>query len=113
MSRTRNDRRRHDSRAVVGWFAAGLVVSQLALAVTLERWRPDLRDPEYGHKLRLVRRQMAATPDRPLLVALGSSRTLNGLRPAVLPPGREIVFNFGLTGYGPVQQMLALDRLLR
>jgi hypothetical protein len=92
---------------------AGLVVSQLAWAVTLERWRPDLRDPEYGHKLRLLRRQTAADPDRPLLLALGSSRTLNGLRPEVLPADGPRVFNFGLTRHGPVRQWLAFDRLLR
>lgn len=112
MSRTSRGRR-HDSRAVVAWLIAGLVVSQLAMAVTLERWRPDLRDPEYGHKLRLLRRQIAAEPDRPLLVALGSSRTLNGLRPGVLPGDGPRVFNLGLTRHGVVQQWLAFDRLLR
>jgi hypothetical protein len=111
MSRTSHGRR-YDCPAVVAWLAAGFVVSQLAMAVTLERWRPDLRDPEYGHKLRLLRRQTAAGPDRPLLVALGSSRTLNGLRPGVLADGPRL-FNFGLTRHGVVQQWLAFDRLLR
>jgi hypothetical protein len=105
-------RRRTIARRDVVWCIAGLVAAQLVLAVTLERWRPELRDPEYGHKLRLVRRQTAAAADRPLLVALGSSRVLNGLRPALLPAGDDVVFNFGMTGLGPVQQMLALNRLL-
>jgi hypothetical protein len=92
---------------------ASLIVSQFAWAVTLERWRPDLRDPEYGHKLRLLRRQLTSDSDRPLLLALGSSRTLNGLRPAALPADGPRVFNFGLTRHGAVQQWLAFDRLLR
>jgi hypothetical protein len=100
------------ARRDVAWCITALVAAQLVLAVALERWRPELRDPEYGHKLRLVRRQTAAAGGRPLLVSLGSSRVLNGLRPALLPAGDEIVFNFGMTGLGPVQQMLALNRLL-
>ena len=100
-------------RAIIAWTVAGLIVSQFAWAVTLEQWRPDLRDPEYGHKLRLLRRQTVIDPKRQLLLALGSSRTLNGLRPAVLPAAGPRVFNFGLTRHGPVQQWLAFDRLLR
>lgn len=113
MSRKPDPRRRRPAgRAVVAWAAAGVIVSQFAWAVTLELGRPDLRDPEYGHKLRLLQRQSAAA-DRPLLLALGSSRTLNGLRPGVLPAGGPRVFNFGLTRHGAVRQWLAFDRLLR
>lgn len=97
-------------RAAVGWCVAAVAASQLALAVVQERWRPDLRDPEYGHKLGLLRHH---ADDRPLLLALGSSRTVNGLRLDVLPPGGPRVFNFGLLGHGPVRQALTLDRLLR
>lgn len=106
-------RRRARARSAVTWCVIAFLLSQLSLAVVLERWRPELRDPEYGHKLNLLRRQIARTPHRPLLVALGSSRTLNGLRPERLDPSGPLVFNFGLTRHGPVQQMLALDRLLR
>jgi hypothetical protein len=100
-------------RAAVGWCLAAAVGSQLALAVIQELWRPDLRDAEYGNKLLLLRRQTAAAPDRPLLLALGSSRTLNGLRPDLLPPDGPRVFNFGMIWHGPVRQALALDRVLR
>ena len=86
--------------------------ARLTLAGVQEWWRPDLRDSEYGHKLNLLRRQTVAD-NRPLLLALGSSRTVNGLRPDVLPPDGPRVFNFGLLGHGPVRQALTLDRLLR
>jgi hypothetical protein len=100
-------------RGVVGWLLAGLVVSQFALSVVQECWRPELRDPEFGNKLELLHRQSAAEPDRPLLLALGSSRTLNGLHPDLLPPDGPRVFNFGMIWHGPVRQALALDRVLR
>jgi hypothetical protein len=119
MSPRPSDRQRaqRHARTAVAWLAIGFVATQLTLAVGLERWWPDLRNPEYGHKLRLLERQIAAAPDRPLLLALGSSRTLNGLRPELLPASTAepapLVFNFGLTRHGPVQQCLAFDRLLR
>jgi hypothetical protein len=91
------------------------VALQAALAVALEAWRPEVRDPEYGAKLRRLRALRAARPDAPLVLALGSSRTLMGLRPADLPgagaPGVPLVFNFGLTGYGPVQELVCYRRL--
>ena len=94
---------------------AGVIAGQLVLAMAVEGPWAAIRDPEYGHKLALVRRQVKAAPERPLLVAMGSSLTLNGLRPEMLPTGRAdpVVFNFGLTRHGPVQQTLALDRMLR
>jgi hypothetical protein len=53
-----------------------------------------------------------------LLLALGSSRVLNGLRAADLdvapgPAGQApLAFNFGLTRHGPFLQLLCLNRLL-
>ena len=111
MSRTSRGRR-HDSRAVVAWLLAGFVVSQLAMAVTLERVRPDLRDPEYGHKLRLLRRQMAADwTDLPELeltgrvilesmrlyppgwILLRSVTTATRLADHILPAGTMVLFS--------------------
>jgi len=100
-------------RGVVGWLLIGLVVSQFSLSVVQEWWRADFRDPEYGNKLNLLRRQTAADSGRPLLLALGSSRTLNGLHPDLLPQDGPRVFNFGMIWHGPVRQALAFDRVLR
>ncbi len=102
-------------RAAVLWAVLAFVGLQAALAVALEAWRPEVRDPEYGTKLRRLRALRAAHPDAPLVLALGSSRSLMGLRTADLPgagaPGRAVVFNFGLTGYGPVQELVCYRRL--
>jgi hypothetical protein len=110
--------RRTAARRTIAWCLGGLLFGQLALAVTLERWRPDLRDPEYGFKLLALRKRLAENPGRPLVLALGSSRTAQAVRPDRLAPSggdpaAPLVFNFGLTAHGPVREMLALHRLLR
>jgi hypothetical protein len=107
--------RRRSARRTIAWCLGGLLVGQLVLAVTLERWRPDLRDPEYGYKLLALRKRLAENPGRPLVLALGSSRTAQAVRPDRLVPTSgeaPLVFNFGLTAHGPVREMLALYRLL-
>jgi hypothetical protein len=84
----------------------------------MERWRPELRDREYGLKLAHLRDRLAEAPGRPLLLVLGSSRASVGLRPDLLPPcrtpdGRQpVVFNFSAIGSGPVGELLWLRRLL-
>ena len=77
---------------------------QAALTVAMERWRPELRDPEYGYRLAHLRNLLAKHPGRPLVLALGSSRTQLGFRPAALtwaaadgaPP--PVAFNGALVG---------------
>jgi hypothetical protein len=85
--------------------------TQVAFAAVLE-WGPIwLRDPESGVKLARLA-QMAERSPNVRIVAIGSSRLAEGLRPDVLgdPPP---FFNFGIVGAGPVQERLALQRLLR
>jgi hypothetical protein len=107
------------ARNALLWALALFVCGQAALAVGIERSRPELRDPEYGYKLARLRACLARNPGRPLLLVLGSSRTELGFRPRLVPParapaGREpVVFNFGLSGSGPVLELLYLRRLLR
>jgi hypothetical protein len=103
--------RRSWSRREVVWCLAGLALIQLALAAVLEWPRPDLRDPEYGHKLRALRERLAEGSDRSLVLVTGSSRVLNGLRAGDLDGAGRLVFNFGLTRHGPVKQLLCLNRL--
>jgi hypothetical protein len=105
-------------RAAILWALAVFVCAQLALTLTLERWRPDLCDPEYGWRLERLRTQIAEDPARPLVAVLGSSRVGCGLRPEALPRcGSEdgkspLVFNMSLTASGPVMDLLCLRRLL-
>jgi hypothetical protein len=105
-------------RAAVLWGLATFICGQLALVVVLERYRPDLCDPEYGCRLDRLQAQIAVNPGRPLVVALGSSRLAMGLRPEGLGSGADtdgnqpIVFNMGLTSSGPIMNLLCLRRLL-
>lgn len=97
---------------------AGFIAIQLAVAVVIETRRPGVRDPHFGRKLELLRAKAGANPGQPLCLALGSSRVMNGLRPADLPspcgPGGEpvSVFNFALPLCGPLQESLTLERIL-
>jgi hypothetical protein len=90
---------------VVGLLA--VVVAGVGLNVVVDTVRPEWRDPEWGWRLARVR----ATDRRPLVVAVGSSRTQMGLSPADLGVSDATVFNFGMAGAGPLGEWLALERL--
>ncbi len=103
---------RHLARSDVLWGIAFFFTIQIAIAVALDRSWSSVRDPEYGTKLRFLR-ELTQADSRPLILMLGSSRTLNGLRPDCLPRQAAMprAFNFGLTSHGPLQQLLCLKRL--
>jgi hypothetical protein len=92
------------------------VLAQVGLTAAVETVKPEWRDPEYGHRLHRLRALRAAHPGRPLVVAVGSSRTQMGLSPADMgfadEPGSPLVFNFGQAGAGPLHQLLTVRRLL-
>ena len=91
---------------------------QLGLAIRMDRRQPDLRDPEYGYKLLLLRERLATEPNRPLMLLVGSSRVALGLSPETLatclPAGQDspIIFNFAMNGSGPLLERMLLRRLL-
>jgi hypothetical protein len=95
------------------WGLLSFAGLQLVLGLYLERGPQRLRDPEFAAKRQRLRARLAESPGRPVVLMVGSSRTLLGLRAADLSkPGGPLVFNFGLTGGGPVREKLVLDRLL-
>lgn len=106
------------ARSGLVWGLLLFVLGQLAFVVAINRWRHELRDPEYGTKLALLRQRIREDPERPLLLVLGSSRTGVGFSPQALtqyglPETAGLVpFNFGLTGAGPILELLCLRRLL-
>jgi hypothetical protein len=109
--------RRHTlgrNRAILGWFAAGFVLVQLALAWQLETAWPGVRDPEWHLLMERLQQRRAEAPGRPLVVVLGSSRTQIGLGAAALSraPAGPLVFNACVPGAGPLAQQALLDRLL-
>lgn len=92
-------------------------------------WRPSARDPLFGRKLALLRARLEAEPGRPLVLVLGTSRSALGLRfddsygdeddglndrvdDDAGDSERSLVFNFGLMGAGPIQELVCLRRLL-
>lgn len=89
------------------------LLGQVALNIALETVRPEWRDPEFGWRLKAVQKLNATRGARPLVLALGSSRTQMGLSPTDLGVGDgPIVYNFGEAGSGPLQLLLNLRRVL-
>ena len=106
-------------RCSLGVALASFVAVQLLWSLAMDYGDTALRDPLWGRKLTLLRSRMAAEPERPLVVILGSSRAALGLRTDALPelePGDDgaapIVFNLGIMGAGPVHELMYLKRLL-
>ena len=95
---------------------AFVVVLNLGLNVALDTVMPEWRDPEYGHRMKDLRRQAAAAGPRPVVAVLGSSRTEMGLSPAHMGfgdgPDVPLVYNVSQAGCGPVGELLNLKRLL-
>jgi hypothetical protein len=94
---------------------ACFVALQAGLAFLVEHRCPMLRDPEYGWKRERLRALLAESPGRPLVLVLGSSRAGVGFRPDALPVvsgDAPVVFNFAMTGAGPLLELLTLRRIL-
>lgn len=109
--------RRSRGRAALASAVACFMLGQLVLVLAIDYADVELRDPFWGRKLALLRQRLAQEPDRPLLLVLGTSRTALGLKPAFAPlpsmaDARPVVFNFGMIGAGPIQELLVLRRLL-
>lgn len=105
-------------RAILVWSLLFYVGVQLALIIVTDHWLPALRDPEYGYKFARLRQRLAEAPGRELILILGSSRSGYGFRPDVVPAWPSstcqspLVFNFAMTGSGPILELLCLRRLL-
>lgn len=108
----------HRGRSALYVGLASFVAVQLLLSCAMDYADTTLRDPLWGRKLVLLRSRMAAEPERPLIVILGSSRAALGLRLEDLPAleladgPTPIVFNLGIMGAGPVHELMFLHRLL-
>jgi hypothetical protein len=91
---------------------------QFGFSLLMDRWQPELCDPEYGYKWSHLRNRLTREAGHPVLVAIGSSRLNLGLRPEVLgntcklAGQAPVVFNFALNGSGPLLELLCLHRLM-
>jgi hypothetical protein len=108
----------HRPRRALLWgmlFFAGL---HLSVVVSMERWHPELRYPEYGYRLARLRARRTENPGRPLLLVLGSSRVELGLCPEILETQHKgagkppLVFNFGMVQANPLTHLMILRQLL-
>lgn len=104
--------------ATLVWALVWFACAQALLSAAVEFGDPLLRDPEFGNRLARLERQSSKRPEAPLLVVLGSSRAANGVRPAEMTSTATrgpspLVFNFAMTGYGPIQELQLFERLSR
>lgn len=105
-------------RSAIVWAAATWLGLQLALVAAVDQWLPELRDPEFGRKLALLREARAESTNRPLVLLLGSSRSHFGVSPSAFEAAagsgeREpMLFNFGIMGGGPITQLVLFRQLL-
>jgi hypothetical protein len=110
---TKRWRTRAEKSRIV-WAIVGFVAFQAALAFGVDQLWPGVRDPLFAFKKAALRQRMVEAPGRPLVLALGSSRTVADLRAELLSDRRygPVVFNFGLAGGGPILELVSLQRLL-
>ena len=107
-------RRRRWNRSTVCWYLAGLVAVQLVVGLAVEWAGPKLRDPVYERTAARLAARRAEYPDRPLLLAVGSSRTLMGLDAGRITrtDPRWLTYNLSDLGAGPMLEQVFLKRAL-
>ena len=108
-------------RSALVWALAAFAVCQLGMAVAIERSYPEFRDPEFGYRRNRLVSRLTHAPTKPYTaIMLGSSRTTIGFDASIVErqlaehlQAPAIVFNFGVTGAGPLTHLLNLRRLLK
>jgi hypothetical protein len=119
VTNPRAKNRKRQALTVLLWGIGVFILSQLGLAVAIEYWFTELRDPEFGCRLARLYPRTAAADHPYTVLMLGSSRTMAGFQSSWLEQKLSrrfqrpfVVFNFGITGAGPLMQLLDLKRLL-
>jgi hypothetical protein len=97
--------------------AGAFVLFQVGLVLAAERSRA-ISDPYFADREERLTELERAAPGAPVVLVLGTSRTLGGFAsgrvgPAATVAGTPAVaFNFGVPGAGPITQSVYLGRLL-
>jgi hypothetical protein len=108
--------RRQLARLAVAYGLLSFALATVGLIGVVEVAKPEWRDPEFFYRVKQLHRWKAEAPDRPLVLAFGSSRTQMGLSPAVMnfpnEPGVPLVYNCGYRGAHPVGVLLHVTRYL-
>lgn len=112
-ARKRSVRRAKARRSVITFVMAYLVVS-FALARLIEGRLAFVRDPEYAVRRDRLLTMNADHPDRPIILALGSSRMVEGVRPDAIDDGYgPLWLQGGLVGSGSMMELMTYRRLKR
>lgn len=109
--RCRSLRRSARWRAVLTWGLLWIAAAQAAAVMFLEWRHPEFLDPKYGCRMLALRSLRDQHKDKPLLLALGSSRAEQGFRPSLLENG-PLFYNLARGGSSPLLYLLTLRRLL-
>ena len=104
--------RKTRARRAVCSFVIGFVALTLILSVLINGPLDRLRDPEFAARRDRLVIQQSEHPTRPLILVLGSSRAVEGIRPdAINQPSGPLLLNGGLIGSGPMLELIAYRRL--
>lgn len=111
-------RMKRGARRVLLWSLALYALATVAMNVFMDRWCPISWEALYRLKWARLREVAAAAVDRPLVVALGSSRLDGALQAGRLdglpgPDGRSLAaYNFGIPAAGPMHEYEYLRDML-
>jgi hypothetical protein len=106
------------ARGVLLWSLGFYVLAALAMNVFMDRWCPVSWEALYRLKWARLREVAAEAADRPLVVALGSSRLDGAFQAGRLdgqpgPDGRpRAAYNFGIPAAGPMHEYEYLRDML-
>jgi hypothetical protein len=107
---------RSSARAAFFFGVIAFIALTAGLMAILEDVRPELRDPEFGIRLQQLKEWKQKAPERPLVLAIGSSRMQFGLSPSAMgfsnEPNEPLVYNLGYQGALPNMAALNLIRVL-
>jgi hypothetical protein len=98
-------------RAVLSFLVGYLALASI-LAVKIDGSLARVRDAEYAARRDRLLARVAEQPTRPLVLVLGSSRTVEGIRPDhVNGEAGPMLFNAGLVGSGSMLELMTYRRL--
>jgi hypothetical protein len=94
-------------------FACFFLLLQAMLILLGERFFPDRLDLEYRVRIKSIKTLAAKYPDRPVMIFLGTSRTISALNAKQATQATNaLVINLGMTGHTPALLWMVAERLL-
>src|SRR6516164_7056120 len=68
MEKAGGSRRTRRSRSALLWGLLLFLITQASFSLALDRWQPNLYDPDYSSHLTSLKSRIAEVPDGPLLL---------------------------------------------